>query len=150
MTTTRAVGTLRRFHASAATDVPQEVWRLWTTPATWGEWDLGLREAHLDGPFVVGAQGTVTDRGGRTSPFRVTALEPGRRCVYEVPLVGARLELERTVDTAESGSGTVRHDVAFVGPAAPVWALLLGRGFRRQLGPTVDDVLARAARPFDA
>lgn len=149
MTAARVVGSCRHFHASAATDVPQEVWRLWTTPQTWGEWDVGLREAHLDGPFVVGSQGTVTDLGGRCSPFRVTVLESGRRCVYEVPLVAARLVLERTLHRSGPGPEQVRHDVAFVGPGAWPWALLLGRTFRRQLGPTVDGLLARAARTSD-
>lgn len=93
------------------------------------------RGGHPDGP------------GGRTSRFHVTAVEPEGRCAYEVPLVGARLVLERTLDGP--GPWRVRHEVAFVGPLAPVWALLLGRGFRRQLGPTVDGLLALAESPTD-
>ncbi len=142
MTSRGASGTIRQFHAEVVTSRAAKVWQLWTTPTMWGAWDDGLREASLNGPFIVGAQGTVTSHGGRVSTFFVTTVDEGRRCVYEVPLVGARLVLDRTIEG--SVPSRVRHSVAFVGPLAWVWALVLGRGFRRQLGPTMDALLTCA------
>ena len=144
-------GTTRRFSAQATTTRPDEVWRLWTTPDSWGHWDAGLASAELDGPFEVGASGVVTDLSGRRSDFVVTEVEAERLCAYEVRLPAATLRLVRTM---EPGSpAPVRHDVSFVGPAAVVWSWLLGRTFRRQIGPTVDALVAaaeRAARPGSA
>lgn len=137
-------GTTRRFSAEATTTRPDEVWRLWTTPPSWGDWDAGLASAELRSPFVVGASGVLTDLSGRRSEFVVTEVAPERCCAYEVRLPGATLRLVRTI-----GSGSpapVRHEVSFVGPAAVVWSWLLGRTFRRQIGPTVDALVAAAER----
>lgn len=136
-------GTNRRFSATATTTHPDEVWRLWTSPATWEQWDAGLRSAHLDGPFTAGATGELVDLRGRRSTFVVTQVRPGSTCSYRVPLPGAALVLRRTVDP---GSGALRHDVAFTGLLGPVWAAALGRGFRKQIGPTVDALVAAADR----
>lgn len=137
-----ATGGLRSFNATGNTDRPDEVWRLWTTPATWGDWDRGLASARLDGPFREGARGKIVDRAGRTSTFVVGEVEPGHRYGYHVALPGARLVLERTLHRDRPGQ--VRHDVAFRGPLALVWAVILGRGFRRQLPPTIAALLAAA------
>lgn len=137
-------GGLLGFSASGRTDRPEEVWRLWTTPSTWGDWDRGLVSARIDGPFRAGARGEIVDRSGRTSTFVVDVVEPGVRYAYHVALPGARLVLRRTLDRDRPGQ--VRHDVTFRGPLAVVWALVLGRGFRRRLPPTVEALLAAARR----
>jgi hypothetical protein len=111
------------------------VWHRWTTPATWGSWDHGLRSATLDGAFHVGATGRLVDLSGRSSRFTVRTVEPGRVCVVDVPLPSAVLRLTRTSD-----AGLARHEVAFAGPAAPLLALVLGARFRRLLRSTVPAV----------
>lgn len=129
-------GTRRAFWAQARTAEVELVWRRWTTPATWGTWDRGLRSATLDGDFVAGATGRLVDTAGRTSRFVVAEVdEQARRCVVDVALPGAVLRLTRSVD-----GDLARHEVAFTGPAGPVLALLLGGRFRRRIGPTVSAV----------
>ena len=130
---------LRRLSATATTTDPALVWQRWTSPGSWASWDLGLRDAALDGPFVVGARGTLVDRAGRTSAFSVVQLDPGRCCVVEVALPAARLRLERTLH-----GPLVRHDVRFTGPLGLVFAALLAPGFRRVLPDTVRNVASSA------
>jgi hypothetical protein len=142
-------GGARRFFAEGSTTRADRVWQLWTNPQTWGEWDLGLRSASLTGPFAPGAVGRIVDLSGRSSRFTVEDVSPGTGYRYRVALPGARLVLTRTLRAAgadPSSMVTVRHEVAFAGLLGGGWALLLGRGFRRQLGPTVERVLAAADR----
>ncbi len=42
---TRAEGVPRRFSVRARCEHPESVWRLWTTPSTWGRWDGDARLA---------------------------------------------------------------------------------------------------------
>lgn len=126
-------GSARRLTAEARSDRPEQVWRAWTTPTTWGSWDRGLRGAHGAQPFVAGAVGELEDLSGRRSAFRVVEVTDGRCCVVEVALPGGRLVLTRTL----LGGGRLQHQVDLRGPLSPVWGVLLGRGFRRQLEPTV-------------
>lgn len=126
-------GSARRLTAEARSDRPEQVWRPWTTPTTWGSWDRGLRRAYGAQPFVAGAVGELEDLSGRRSAFRVVGVTDGLRCVVEVPLPGARLVLTRIL----LDGGRLQHQVHLRGPLSPVWDVLLGRSFRRQLGPTV-------------
>lgn len=131
-----AAGTNRAFSHVNQTRAPANaVWRLWTDPSTWQDWDLGLKLASLDGPFEPGAVGTLTPKSGPESAFRITALEAGRFCAFVIALPLARLEITRTIRAV---SPTVfEHHVAFKGPLAGLWAWLFGSGFRRDLPPTM-------------
>lgn len=134
-----ATGSMRILAAEGLSAHPEQVWRAWTTPATWGSWDRGLRGAYGAEPFVAGARGELEDLSSRRSTFRVLEVTDGRRCVVEVPLPGARLVLIRTLlDGATAGCTRLRHQVQLRGPLSLIWAVLIGRGFRRQLGPTVE------------
>lgn len=135
----------RVFAACSATTRPDAVWLLWTTPSTWSAWDRGLRSASSSGAFVAGSTVTIVDRSGRRSRLDVVEVERMRRCALRVELPGARLLLTRTLEGAGDAT-VVRHEVRFAGPAAGVWAFVLGRRFRRLLGPTVDELVAMAHR----
>jgi hypothetical protein len=137
---TTVEGSPRDFRAGTPVgDHAERVWQLWTTPSTWSTWDRGLRAAALDGAFTAGATGTVVGLDGRRSRFVVDEGDPGRRTRWHVPLPGGRMELVRTL-----GDGRAEHRVRFTGPAAPVWAAVLGRRFRPMLGPTLDALLDAA------
>ncbi len=110
-----------------------EVWRRWTTPATWGSWDAGLQSAEIDGPFTAGATGVITGLDGRRSAFAVVAVEPGREVRWEVPLpLRSRMALTRTL-----AGGYAEHRVQFLGAGAKIWAAVLGRRFRPLMRPTM-------------
>ncbi len=79
---------------------------------------------------------------GRRPAFRVVEVTDGRRCVVEVRLPKGPLVLTRTVP-----DGTKRqHQVHLRWPLSPLWGVLLGRGFRRQPGPTVDALVRYAVQ----
>lgn len=146
---TTVTGTSRAFGATVATNRPDIVWRLWTEPASWGDWDRGLTSASLSGPFAPGARGQLIDTGGRTSPFVVEDVDAGRRCRIRVRLPAAALVLERSLLASTDRAETqVRHEVRFEGPLGPVFALLLGRRFRRLLPPTLDALVRLAEEPL--
>jgi uncharacterized protein YndB with AHSA1/START domain len=142
-------GTARAFGATASTTRPDRVWRLWTQPASWGDWDRGLTSSSLDGPFGPGARGRLVDTSGRTSRFVVEEVETGRHVRVRVRLPAASLVLDRSVLTSSGGDETlVRHDVRFEGPLGPVFAVLLGRRFRRLLPPTLEALVQAAQAPL--
>ena len=127
-----AAGANRRFQHTATTTASEaDVWRQWTDVMTWKRWDQGLADAAIDGPFVRGAEGTITPNTGRDTTFTIVELDPGRSYTFDTKLPGARLRIRR--DFVEGRATTFRHVVSFEGPLAVVWSTLLGRGFRRQL-----------------
>lgn len=140
-------GSRKRFWAEAHVDhgLGPRLWSAWTDPSTWHEWDLGLASARLlDPDFEPGAAGEIVDLSGRVSRFEVAHVAADRAAVVvEVRLPAARLVLSRSVTAGRDP--VVRHEVAFTGLAAPVFAQILGRRFRPQVGPSLDALLDRLA-----
>ena len=131
-----AAGTNREFSHTLSTSAhPDAVWRLWTDVSTWKDWDKGLKDAELSGPFVKGAQGKIIPLSGPPARFDVTECDKEQGCAFETHLPFARLEVRRSF--ASRDPVAFRHDVKFKGALAIVWAGLLGAGFRKALPPTM-------------
>lgn len=82
-----AAGTDKAFdHEVTTTADPKAVWRLWTDVSTWQDWDKGLKNAELDGPFETGARGKIIPLSGPSSNFEVTAVEATKSCTFVTSL----------------------------------------------------------------
>lgn len=139
-----ATGTNKDFSWQRATYAPaEEVWRLWTDPATWGAWDKGLKSARAEKPLGLGVTGTLEPASGGTARFRVIAWDLGRSYAFRTALPFASLRIDRSLEIVDHYVG-VTHRVRFEGPLASLWAAWLGPGFRAALPPTMD-ALARLA-----
>ncbi|MEO1658734.1 MAG: SRPBCC family protein [Pseudomonadota bacterium] len=136
---TRAVGTNRAFyHEVSTTAEPTAIWRLWTDVSTWKDWDKGLADAKLGGPFVVGATGTITPRSGPPARFDITQYEEGVSYAFETRLPLARLEVRRSF--VRKDPVVIRHDVRFKGALGGFWAGRFGPSFREALPPTMNEL----------
>lgn len=127
-------GTNRQFSYSLATKSPDEVWRLWTTPETWGEWDRGLKSASLDGDMTLGSQGEIIPLSGPRGTFTVTRFEPKQAYTFQSPLPFATLEVERFFNEDRT---VFTHRVSFDGPLGFIFASFYGSGFRAVLPETM-------------
>lgn len=139
-----APGTNRDFSYTVATSAPDEVWRLWTTPATWAQWDKGLKSASMEGEMTLGSTGQIIPLSGPSSRFEVTAFDPRDSYAFVTPLPLARLTVTRSFNADRTA---FTHRVRFDGPMATAVAAMFGPGFRRALPPTMRalNALAEAA-----
>lgn len=139
-----ANGSNRRFeHAETTEGSRSAIWNLWTDVESWEQWDDGLKEARLDGPFGVGATGTIVPNSGPAATFEITEYEDTSSYTFRTKMPGAKLNVRR--EFIEGASTTFRHTVWFEGPLTPIWAVLAGRQFRRQLPPTMRKLAELAA-----
>jgi hypothetical protein len=140
-----APGTDGDFAVTLATSASaSEIWDVWTDVEGWPRWDV-VTAATLDGPFALGATGSVTNPDGSTAAFEVTAFEDGRSYELTFPLPDAELTIERTLDAGLPVTFT--HRVRIEGPGAAPFAELLGPTFRAALPGAMDAIrrLAEAA-----
>lgn len=77
-----AEGSNRAFSFTVTTSSPDEIWRLWTTPETWGDWDKGLKSASLDGPMQLGSKGTIVPLKGAATSFEVVEFKPRQSYIF--------------------------------------------------------------------
>lgn len=130
--------------ASATTEAPPEaIWRLWADVDNWKEWDPGVEDSSIDGPFVEGTRYGLRPKGGPkvTSVLTDVRLSEGFSVHTRLPLANLDFfhEMERV------GEGTrITHRVEISGPLSFMFARLMGRGMEKGLPETVRN-LARLA-----
>src|SRR5678816_3532727 len=74
---------------------PQFAWNYRTDVATWND---PPAQFTLEGPFQAGARGTTELPGQDPIRWRITALDPGKSFVLEMPLDCATLAFEWSFD----------------------------------------------------
>ncbi len=108
---------------------PSAFFARWTDHASWTDWDPDLAWVHLDGPVAEGTTGRLKPTGGPRVRFTITTLRPDREYTDTSRLFGARLVFQHLAEPTAAGT-TLEVRVSMSGPLAPVWARILGGGFR--------------------
>jgi hypothetical protein len=94
------------------------VWELWSDVSRWPEWDPSLESVTFDGPFAVGATGTLVIKGQGAIDFVLTEIEERTRFVDETSVPGALIRFGHLVEQLPEGLLRVSYDVVIEGSAA--------------------------------
>ena len=128
----------------ASTASPSAVWRVWSDPDTWHEWNPNVRRMTMHGPFADGTTGEMATNAGRTHAITLANVQPGRS--FEVhtsvlPLTRFTFHCE----VAASGPGsTVSQSVSMSGPLAPVFGPLAGERIAASFEPLLEGLARKA------
>ena len=134
-------GTPRNFAYTLSTRAERDTfWHVWTDVEKWSTWDSPLAETSLEGEWGVGAVGHLTTKSGQSSTFTVTEYDPQNSYAFATKLPGASLVVRRYF-TEQNNDLYFTHRVSFEGALAVVFAQLLGRGFRRDLPPVMENLV---------
>ena len=119
---------------------PGAIYLIYADVPNWHRWDPDTKAATLDGPFAVGARGTLTPARGNTIPMVVTFADPARGFTVEsrIPLL-LRMVFEHELIARGPSETEVIHRVTLSGPLS--W--LIGPALRRQLDTGLPVTLAR-------
>jgi Polyketide cyclase / dehydrase and lipid transport len=122
---------------------PEAIWRLWADVDNWKEWDPGVGDSSIGGPFAEGTGYVLKPKGGPRVTSVLTDVRPGEGFSDRTRLPLANLDFFHEVQRV--GEGTrVTHRVEISGPLSFVFARLMGRSFENGLPETVRN-LARLA-----
>jgi hypothetical protein len=136
-------------HTEITTATPQTVWSLWEAVPRWTEWDEGLDEISLDGPFVVGTPGKIKPTGGPRFPFTLVDVDTGRRFTDETKLPLCRLRFAHVLTATADGRTAITVTVSFHGLLRPLFQRVIGKDIARELAGQTER-LARAAEQEEA
>lgn len=106
----------------------ERIFRIYQDVAAWHTWDPDTKRASLDGPFVVGARGSLTPTKGNTVPMVLTKVEPNASFTVESTIPLFRMVFEHEL-VPEAGATKVIHRVAFSG----FLTFVIGRMLVKQL-----------------
>lgn len=105
---------------------PESVWRIWSDPARWSEWNPSIKTMEMRGPFAVGTQALMTTDRGR-HPVTFVQIDQGRSFTIEGPVApGATAIFTCTVEPRAAGS-RISQRVSMRGPLAGVFFPMVGK-----------------------
>jgi len=110
--------------------------------------DPGIERVEADGPSRdrVGMRGRTHGVGGRTTDWVVSAVEPGRRLVIDIPLRDAILRFAFRFEHRAGGGSIVSQRISLFGANAGEYLDAVASGF----GPTLRDGMHAVRDRIDA
>src|SRR5438874_198473 len=106
----------------------EQVWRIWSDPSTWPQWNPDVRAISLNGPFATGSTGSTGSMttGQGTHDIRLENVEAGRSfdlVTSPIPATTFRFHCE----VMPEGQGSrVSQSVGMSGLLAPIFSPLMG------------------------
>ncbi len=123
----------REFHAT--TTAPRStVWAIWSDVNHWSTWNAGVEQAHIAGPFVSGAEFTMTPGGQQALRCRLSQVEPGVAFTDVTELGDICVTVEHRIESLDQGQLRVVYRAQVTGPGAEQVGAAITEDF--------DDVLA--------
>jgi Polyketide cyclase / dehydrase and lipid transport len=132
-------------HKATSSASPSAFYRRWVDHASWSEWSPDTEWVRLSGPVQKGAHGTLKPQGGPKVKFVIKELRPDREYTDTNYLPGARLIFQHTAQPTPDGC-ELEVTVTMEGPLARVWALLIGKNFRKSVPEDLDRLIKLAER----
>ena len=128
-------------------NAPSEaVWRIWSEPATWGQWNPDVQSVTLDGPFAAGTTEVMVNKTGRRHDIRIASVTPGRSFRLEArPIPLTRFDFTCEVEPAGEGRSRISQRVSFGGPGA-----ILGPMMGKQVSASFPGILRALAERAEA
>jgi polyketide cyclase/dehydrase/lipid transport protein len=137
----------REYGTSVETSAsPEQVWRVWSDMATWGEWNPNVSTMDWSGGFVSGSTGVMNTRAGQHHKMQLVDVNPGRSFALLTAVVpGTRFRFNCRVQPA--GTKTkVSQTVEVGGALGPVMGGMLGP----QVSKDFDVLLQNLARKAES
>jgi len=122
------------------------VWELLADVSQWPSLTRSMQSVELDGPLMVGAVVTIKQPRLPTTPWEVTAVEPGRSFTWEARAPGLLTVARHEVEPAAAGTSLLTLTLDQRGPLARPVALAFGRLTKRYVAMEADGLAAAATR----
>jgi len=120
------------WYSLETTAAPSAIWSIWTDVPNWKNWDTGLKEASIDGEFILNAKGLIISLENRKSKFKVIEFVEGESYTYKTKLPLGSLYVKRFMET-KNGKTVFTHEVWFKGITKGIFARAFGGKFRKML-----------------
>jgi Polyketide cyclase / dehydrase and lipid transport len=122
----------------AINNTVDKVWQILVDVALWHKWDTELKEANLEGDFVLNAKGTFIPKKGPKLKFYISEIISNKSYTFNTKMPIGELVIKRTL-TAENEVVYFTDDIAFTGFLKFVFGIMLGGQFRKVLPEVMDN-----------
>lgn len=124
---------------------PAEVFAVMAEPSRWSEWNQGVADIRISGPFEAGATAVMILPDGTELPFSLAWVDEGRgfEDVTPIPDAGVTVRVVHEVEATETGA-LITYRCMVDGPTEV--ASQVGAGVSADFGEVITALGARAER----
>jgi hypothetical protein len=134
-----AHGRSRQTRASAET-----IWRLWSDPPTWNDWNPNVKRMTLNGAFINGTTGVMYTPAGQQHQIKLSNIQAGQSFDLEtqaIPMTQFTFHCE--VVPGENGS-KISQSLRMTGPLAFLFSPLAGDRIAASFDPLLKGLSDKA------
>ncbi len=125
---------------------PEVVWKYWSDPNTWSQWDPDIVYCKVFGEFKQGNQGVLKPKNGPEVKFTLTHVEPHKSFIDEAKLLLATLSFSHSLQVVSNTHVRITHKATITGPLSFLFVKLMGKNLRRTIPLALDNLAALAAK----
>lgn len=114
---------------------PDAVWRIWSQPESWPEWNPDVEMVKLDGPFGPGATGTMRTKRGGTHPIRFESVDEGRWFQLATAAMPGTMFHFRCAITPSGGGSRISQSITMSGPLGGLFSAMMGKKIAQSFEP---------------
>ena len=126
-------------HTDSTTAATDKIWKVWTDVPNWKQWDKGLKEAFIEGDFIVGTKGKLIPDKGPKSKFVISEVVPDKSYTFKTRIPFGWLIIKRTLES-KHGKTYFTHDVQFTGLFKKFFGNKLGKNYRALLPEVLTEI----------
>lgn len=132
-------------HSVLTTATPDELWRHWSDVAAWPEWNHGIAEIRIDGPFAAGTTFVMTPPGDEPIRLRLVEVVPRELFTDEMDAGDFVVRTVHRLQPAGDGTTRVVYRTEITGPAADQVGPQLGPAITADFPEVLAGLVERAA-----
>src|ERR1700687_316073 len=132
-------GRSRQTKAAAET-----IWRVWSDPSTWQDWNPNVQRMEVNGPFANGTTGIMHTPAGQHHQIKVTNIRSGQSFDLEttvIPLTHFTFHCEVAPST---GGSTISQRITISGPLGFIFGPMAGNRVAASFEPLLAGLATKA------
>jgi hypothetical protein len=123
----------------------EAIWRLWSDPSTWHEWNPNVQQMEMHGAFADGTSGVMHTPAGQHHQIQLSHIQPGRSFDLETAVLPlTRFTFHCEVIPGAAGGSTISQSLAMSGPLAFVFGPMAGDRIAASFEPLLKGLADKA------
>lgn len=125
------------------------IWKLWSDPSLWPEWDSDIKWGRIDGPFENGTKGEMQPKDWLLIQFELIDVEKEKCFGTLSTFLFTRVEFRHFMVSCGEGRMKLIHRGVLTGFLAPVLYLLFGSKMKKALEEAVNHLAETLSKTND-
>src|SRR5712692_7897126 len=123
---------------------PEAIWRLWSDPSTWQDWNPNVQRMEVNGPFVNGTTGIMHTPAGQHHRIEFANIRSGQSFDLETSVIPLTHFTFHCEVVASAGGSTISQTLNISGPLGYVFGPMAGERIAASFEPLLAGLATKA------